>query len=272
MNIAIIGTGTLGSQVATLAALQGHQVAIYDVNAQILQQAQLRIARKLDEYLQAEKITLQMAARARQVLVTTTELEACGEADILIEAAPEALEVKRQLIEKLDRFTPLNTPIATTAANHPITAIASAAQKMPQRIAGLHFFGLTHMAQFIEVVRGDQTAPETITPLLYVARQMAEEVAVVNDVPGFLLQRVSNIYTNEALHILGEGNTDTATLDKLMESLGFDQGPIRKLDEIGIEESQQLTQHLYNAYYHEPRYRPHHLLDKLVQSGRQINE
>lgn len=268
MNVAIVGAGTIGTGVAQLAALYGHMVALYDVNFAAIKAAQEKIWRSMDKGVSLGKHTAQEATKAKAAILPTTKLENCAEADFIIEVGPENLDVKKKLIEKLDELSAERTVLATHTDSLSVMAIASAAKKHPQRIVGMHFFEPAHLVKLVEIVRIDQTTQNTIDQAVLLARDMERDVVVVRDTPGFLVNRVAQVYTRESLHLLNEGHVDSETIDRLMTSLEFRQGPFHWMDALGIDTHLTQQEQLFKATGELSRYRPHPLLRKMVQANR----
>lgn len=268
MNIAIVGAGLRGTSIAQVAALGGHAVAIYDLNGQLVQQARLRIVQSLDKQAGAGLIPRPEAERAKNVINTTTVLEQFADADFLIEAIPEKLDLKKALIEKLDRITPRTSVLATTSPTFSVTACATAAKRFPERVLGLHFFQPIVAHKLVEVVAGDASSKDMVERSLFWLRSLGKEPITVKDVPGFVAGRLTTVYLGEALRVLGEGSLDAPTIDKLMRDLSLPEGPFQQLDRMGLDSHLAATQALYDAYYGEPRYRPHYLHQKMIGANR----
>ncbi len=267
MNIAIIGAGVRGTSIAQVAALHGHKVALYDLNAELLQRAKLRLAQQLDRQVNAQTLTAAQAEQAKQVIGTTTTLEQFSEADFFIEAAPETLEVKQTLFERIDRFSPRTSVLASTTTTFPMTVLAAMAKRHPQRVIGMAFHPPIQAHPLVEVVTADQTAPDTIERVLFLLRNLEKTPVTTKDTPGRIATRLSTVYTGEALRLLGEGHVTPENVDTLMASLGVQQGPFRIMDALGIDTHLSITRALYDAYYQEARYRPHPIQQKMVQSN-----
>ncbi|MBZ0306207.1 MAG: 3-hydroxyacyl-CoA dehydrogenase family protein [Anaerolineae bacterium] len=268
MNIAVIGANPLGAGVAHVAALGDHMVALYDLNPLVLKSAQERIIRNLDKGVSLGKHTPEEAAKAKAAILPTTKLENCADADFIIEVGPENLDLKKKLAEKLDSMTPERVIYAVHTESISLTVIASAAKKFPQRVVGMHFFDPVHIIKLVEIVRAEQSTQNTIDQAVLMARTMEKEVVVVRDTPGFLVNRVAQVYTREALNLLGEGHVDAETMDRLMVSLNFRQGPFQWMDTVGVDAHLTQMEQLYEATGKLPRFRPHPLLRKMVQANR----
>lgn len=267
MNIAIVGAGTIGTGFAQLAMLAGNAVALYDTSTQALQRAQLRITRELEEGVQKGVIDYHKSVQVRKLLGSTTILEHCAEADVVIESAPEQLELKKMLFERLDKVAPQAVILASCTSTIPLTVMAGVAKRYPERVIGTHFLTNVQESKLVEIVRADQTSATTVDQIVTLMQQLGKEIIISKDAPGFVVNRVTSAYTNEALRLLGEGNLTAEAIDKLMESLEFKAGPFRLMDEAGIDTNLSAKQALYDATFHEPRFRPHFIQQKMVQAG-----
>jgi 3-hydroxybutyryl-CoA dehydrogenase len=268
MNIAIVGAGSRGTGIAQIAALAGHAVALYDLNTALLQQARIRIIQNLDRAVTSNQISREDAARAQNGIASTTVLEQFSEADFLIECIPEQLELKKSLFERMDRFTPRTSILATTSPTHSVTVIAGAAKRFPERVIGMNFYAPIVLHRLVEVVCADQTEKDMVDRSLYWVRGLGKDAVMVKDTPGGLTERARAIYLGEALRLLDEGDATVEGTDKLMEGLEVKLGPFRLMDSHGLDTLLAASERLFEITYGESRYRPHPLLKKMVNSGR----
>lgn len=262
-SVAILGAGTMGRGIAEVAALAGHLVWLYDPFETALERALVEI--RADLLKSAEKGRLvgtveETLARLRP----TQSLEACAEAAWVIEAVPEQLELKQELLGKLGELNEQSI-LASNTSTFSISAIA-AKIKRPQRVLGLHFFNPAQRMKLVEVVGGLQTDP----PLLKRARELMQswgkEPVQVQDAPGFLVNRVARPFYGEALRLYGEGIAKEH-LDWILRGLGFPMGPFELMDLIGLDINYAASTSVYQAFYGEPRYRPHPLQYQRVAAG-----
>jgi len=268
MNIAVIGAGTRGTGIAHVAVLGGHAVALHDLDPQKLARGKQRIEQGLDRLVVEGSLPAEKAAAAKALIFPIPTVERCAEADFIMECIPETLEIKKTLIEKLDRLAPRTSIITTTTLAFSISVVAAAAQRFPERVIGMHFFEPIPTRNLVELVPADKTAPEIITRCQNLLHQMSKSTVTAKDTPGFIVDRLTTLYTSEAVRLMGEGQTSAETIDKLLHSLGIEVGPFRLIDSIGVDTHLEMTKKLYTAFYYEPRYRPHPLQDQMVQSNR----
>ncbi len=266
-TIAVLGAGTMGAGIAHVTALGGFTTLLYDVAPEAAAAGYERVRAALRQGVELGKTTPEAAAAALARLFTTAALADCAVADLVIEAAPERLDLKRELFQKLDTVLPAAALLASNTSSLSITVLAGATRR-PQQVLGLHFFNPPQRMALVEVVRGDQTSDATLAAGLAFARALGKTPVVCRDTPAFIANRVARPYYGEAFRLLGEGGLDAATLDALMRSAGFKMGPCELMDLIGLDVNYAVTQSVYAAFFHDPRYRPHPLQPQMVAAGR----
>lgn len=257
-QIGVVGAGTMGAGIALTALQAGLRVVLYDVSADALNRAR--------EY--AEKhLTKKGNAEALQNLTLSRELSGLAETQIIIEAALEDLNTKRDIFGQLESMCPASTLLATNTSTLSITAIAGKLNH-PARVAGMHFFNPAPVLPLIEVIRGMQTRQETIDSLVELAQRLGKTPVVAKDTPGFIVNRCARPFYLEALRILEEGIATAEQIDLVMQlGGGFKMGPFRLMDLIGLDVSLAATQSIYEQTFHEPRYRPSRTQAQMVAAG-----
>ena len=266
-TVAVIGSGTMGRGIAQAAALAGHGVLLYDLTDEIVQKGLRTIRHSIEEGIRRGKTTAGDAAQAIAALSPTTDLAEAARADLVIEAVPEELELKRKVFGRLDAAAPPHTLLASNTSSLSISAIAGATHH-PTRVVGLHFFNPAHLMPLVEIIRGDQTSDETVAAGRAFVAGLGKTPVLCADSPGFIVNRVARPFYGEAFRLLGEQAADHETIDRLMRSLGFRMGPFELLDLIGLDVNLAVTQSVYDAYFQDPRYRPHPIQQRMVASGR----
>lgn len=266
-TIAVIGAGTMGSGIAQASALAGYRVILYDVADDLLAQALGQVEASIDKGVQLGKTAAEAAERARHAFQLTTSLAEAATADLVIEAAPEKLDLKRELFRTLDAAAPPDTILASNTSSLSINALAGATGR-PDRFVGLHFFNPAHIMKLVEVVRGDFTGEATLTAAVDFVRALGKTPVLCKDTPAFIVNRVARPFYGEALRLLGEDAADVATIDRLVKSIGFRMGPFELIDLIGCDVNLAVTQSVYDAYFQDPKYRPHPIQRRMVESGR----
>lgn len=266
-KVSIIGAGTMGRGIAQVSALAGLDVILYDVAESALAEARAQIGRSIDKGVALGKTETAVAEAAKSRLTTTTQLTDAAQVDLVIEAAPEKLDLKRQIFSTLDEAAPAHTILGSNTSSLSISAIAGAT-KRPSQVIGVHFFNPAHIMKLVEIIRGDLTGTETVESVAdYVAR-VGKTAVFCKDTPAFIVNRVARPFYGEALRLLGEDAADVETIDTLLKSLGFRMGPFELIDLIGCDVNFAVTQSVYDAYFQEPKYRPHPIQRRMVESGR----
>lgn len=266
-KIAVIGAGTMGAGIAQASALAGYGVTLYDVTDAVLDSSLAGIQASIDKGVERGKTEADWAKAAKLAIRTTTSLETAAQADLIIEAAPEKLELKREIFATLDAAAPAHTIFGSNTSSLSINALAGAVQRA-DRFLGVHFFNPAHIMKLVELIRGDFTSEETVTAVQTYVAKLEKTAVLCKDTPAFIVNRVARPFYGEAFRLLGENATDAATLDRLMRSIGFRMGPFELIDLIGCDVNLAVTQSVYDAYFQEPKYRPHPIQKRMVESGR----
>ncbi len=257
-TVAVLGSGTMGAGIAQAALAAGLPVVLYDVSAPALGRAQERIAAGLAK---------QGAPDAAARLTLATGLEQIAGAALVVEAAPEQLDLKRELFGRVGALCPTPAVIASNTSSLPIAALAGACPE-PQRVAGLHFFNPVHRMALVEVVRAPRTDDATIATLIAFTERLGKRPVLTRDTPGFIVNRVARPFYTEALRLLGDGVAPHDAIDDALRLAGgFPLGPFALMDLIGIDINFAVTSSLYEQSFGEPRYRPHHLQQQKVLQG-----
>ena len=265
-RVAVIGSGTMGRGIAQSAALAGYGVVLYDISREIVDQGIAAISASIDEGARRGKTAPDVAARAKAALAATTELADAASADLVIEAVPEEMALKRRVFAQLDAAAPAHAILASNTSSLSISAIAGATQR-PERVLGLHYFNPAHLMPLVEIIRGDRTSDETVAVAHDFVERLGKTPVLCIDSPGFIVNRVARPFYGEAFRLLGERAADHATIDRLIRSLGFRMGPFELLDLIGLDVNLAVTQSVYDATFQDPRYRPHPIQQRMVESG-----
>lgn len=265
--IGILGAGTMGAGIAQVAAGHGHNVVLYDVQAQFAQRGMERIRQGLERAVKKSQLTPQEMDTTLSHLWTTTDLSDLHTATIVIEAVPEELALKRDIFHALDHLCCPETILCSNTSSLSIAALAGATERA-DRVAGLHFFNPAPVMPLIEVVRADSTSDETISRLIDLARRWGKTPVVVKDTPGFIVNRVARPFYAEALRLLDHGVASVETIDRIVRAAGFKLGPFELLDLIGLDVNFAVTQSIYTAFFHEPRFKPHPIQQRMVEAKR----
>ncbi len=265
-TIGIIGAGTMGNGIAYVAASHGHAVVMYDVQLTLAQRGFEAIRATLQRHVDKKRIDQAELQVTLDRIQLTTDLSDMARAALVIEAVPEDLALKRDIFQTLDHICSPPVRLCSNTSSLSITALAGAT-KRPEQVAGLHFFNPAPMMALVEVVRGDRTSEATVGSLVDLARRWGKTPIVTRDTPGFIVNRVARPFYSEALRLLDQQVADAATIDRVMRAAGFKMGPFELLDLIGLDVNLAVTKSIYDAYFHEPRYRPHPLQQRMVDAG-----
>ncbi|UOR06580.1 3-hydroxyacyl-CoA dehydrogenase NAD-binding domain-containing protein [Hymenobacter aerilatus] len=267
MTIGIIGSGAMGAGIAQVAATAGHTVWLLDQNQAALQQAAQRIRQSLDKLAEKGKLMVEdaTAAFARiQLTENQTDFADCG---LVLEAIVEDLAAKQQVFREVERVVSANCVLATNTSSLSITSIAAACQ-WPERFVGIHFFNPAPLMQLVEVVPAVQTRPGLAKEVHALVQSWGKRPVLVQDTPGFIVNRVARPFYGEAIRLLEEGVADAATIDWAMTELGgFRMGPFALMDFIGHDVNYRVTESVWTAFFYDPRYRPSLTQKRLLEAG-----
>jgi 3-hydroxybutyryl-CoA dehydrogenase len=266
-KIGVLGAGTMGAGIAQVAAQAGFATLLYDISQEFIDNGLNRIRSFLQGSRERGKITADQEKQILDRLRSTTKLENFEGSDLIIEAVPEKLELKRDVFKQLDGICGRETLLATNTSSFSVTAIASNTQH-PERVLGLHFFNPPPLMALVEVVQGDRTASEVIDKATDLMQRMGKTPARAKDTPGFIVNRVARPFYNEALRILGDGDATVETIDRIMRLAGnFRMGPFELMDLIGHDVKFAATESLYRSFFEDPRFRPSPIQHKMVMGG-----
>jgi 3-hydroxybutyryl-CoA dehydrogenase len=266
-TIGVVGSGTMGSGIAQVAAQKGFEVILYDVKNEFLDRAFTRIRTFLADGEKRGKVTPEEAQAVEENLNSTTEIKAVAQVDLLIEAIPEDMALKRQLFQALDESAFEHTVFASNTSSLSITGLAGAVQR-PAQFAGLHFFNPVPLMKLVEVIEGQRTSAETVQRLMAFSEALGKVPVRAKDTPGFIVNRVARPFYGEAFRLLGERVASVETLDTILKQAGgFRMGPFELIDLIGMDVNFAVTQSVYQATFQEPRYRPHPIQQRMVEAG-----
>jgi 3-hydroxybutyryl-CoA dehydrogenase len=266
-SIAVIGAGTMGHGIAQVAAGAGYPVILRDVDRDSLARGVASIERNLEKGIKLAKLTEDDRDQTLQRIRGTTNLKDAVQADLIIEAAPEKLDLKQQLLRELESLAERPFYFATNTSSLSITEIAKASQN-PDRVVGMHFFNPVHVMRLLEIVVGKATAPETTAAVREVGRRMRKECIVVQDVPGFASSRLGVALGLEAMRMFEQGVASAPDIDKAME-LGYNHpmGPLRLTDLVGLDVRLSIAEYLHRELGSET-FRPPQILRQLVGEGK----
>ncbi|WP_019153111.1 3-hydroxyacyl-CoA dehydrogenase family protein [Robertmurraya massiliosenegalensis] len=266
-NIAVIGAGVMGRGIAYTAALAGNNVYLQDLHANVLDDAQAYIQKELEKSVGRGYVNQDIADETLRRLSFTTNIEsAASDADLVIEAVIEKMEVKMNVFKELDRICPPHTILATNTSTMSPTEIGAQTSR-PGKCVAMHFFNPAHKMKLVEIVRGLDTTNETYEKVKSIALTMKKEVVEVNEFPGFVTSRMNCLIGNEAMNMLMEGVASAEDIDKALKlGLNHPMGPLELADLVGLDSRLRNMEYLYQTL--GEKYRPCPLLIKYVKAGR----
>ncbi|MGE0192168.1 MAG: 3-hydroxyacyl-CoA dehydrogenase family protein [Planctomycetota bacterium] len=268
-NVLVIGSGTMGHGIAHVAAQAGFEARLFDVRPEAVRQGLDAIAANLAKGVEKGKVT----AEEREAVLSRLDAApgdlgvAARDADLVVEAVPEKLELKQAIFRTLGAESPGHAILATNTSSLPVAAIAEASGA-PERVLGLHFFNPVHIMQLLELVRTDATSPEIVEAARAVGERMGKTVIVVKDSPGFATSRLGLVLGLEAIRMVEEGVASAADIDTAME-LGYrhPMGPLKLTDLVGLDVRLGIAEHLAKVL-DDRRFDPPALLRQLVAEGK----
>jgi len=265
-KIGVVGAGTMGNGIAQAFAQAGFEVVMSDVAQAALDRAMKTIAGSYDRLIKKEKMTAEQKAAALGRIQTATELAALKDADLVIEAATENLELKLKIFRQLDTLAGADTVIASNTSSISITKLAAATQR-PDRVIGMHFFNPVPLMALVELIRGLQTSDATYAAVEEASKAVGKTPVQVRNSPGFVVNRMLCPMLNEAIFALGEGLATAAQIDEAMK-LGANHpiGPLALCDMIGLDVQLAVMNVLFEGFK-DPKYRPAPLLVEMVEAG-----
>jgi 3-hydroxybutyryl-CoA dehydrogenase len=265
-TIGIIGAGTMGSGIAQVCASAGLDVILTDVNEAIVEKAIATIARNLDRLVAKGKLSAVDKETALGHMKCSTSYDALAPADMVLEAAPENLEVKRTILKQIDRLIRPDAIVASNTSSVSITKLAAVVSH-PDRFIGMHFFNPVPVMALVEIVRGLQTSDTTHDAVEEIATKLGKTPITVKSSPGFVVNRILLPMLNEAFFVLAEGDADPTEIDEGMK-LGCNHpiGPLALADLIGLDVLLSVMQTIHDEFG-DSKYRPAPLLKEMVAAG-----
>jgi 3-hydroxybutyryl-CoA dehydrogenase len=266
-KLAVIGAGLMGSGIAQVASVAGYDVVLRDVTAEALDRGSSAIRTSLDRFVAKDKISREDADASLARVSTTTDLDAAADADIVVEAVFEALDVKHQVFRELDRIAPAGAVLATNTSAIPVTQIAAVTGR-PESVVGTHFFSPVPMMGLCELVRGFKTSDETLAAARAFAESVGKTCVVVNrDVAGFITTRLICALAMEAVRLLESGVASAEDIDTACRlGFGHPMGPLATTDMTGIDVLLHAAQNIYRDTADE-KFFPPETLSRMVSAG-----
>ncbi len=267
-KVAVLGAGLMGHGIAQVAAqIARCEVNLRDISQEFVDNGMRMINNSLQRFLKKQTVT---EAEAKEILARLHPMldlkEAVEDADLIVEAVPEKVEIKRSVFAEVDKFAKPEAIIASNTSSISITEIASATNR-PEKVCGMHFFNPPQLMKLIEIIRGAKTSDETVDIIVNVSKKMGKETVIVKkDSPGFIVNRILIPALNEAISLVHEGIADPEDVDKAITlGLNWPMGPIKLLDYLGLDTTLSIAELLRDEL--DPKYRPCPLLRQMVRAG-----
>ena len=267
-NIAVIGAGTMGNGIAHVFAQNGYQVNLIDISAEALDKAFKTIEKNLDRMLSKEKITAETKEKTLSNLHKITNLkEGVSNADLVVEAATENMDIKLSIFKEMDQFAPANCILSTNTSSISITKIA-AVTKRADKVIGMHFMNPVPVMKLVEVIKGYSTSNETLETIMELSKIIGKVPVEVNDFPGFVANKILMPMINEAIITLHEGVAGVEEIDTVMKlGMAHPMGPLQLADFIGLDVCLAILKVLQDGFGN-PKYAPCPLLVNMVTAGK----
>ena len=258
----------MGHGIAQVAAATGATVRINDVSAEAIDKGLSSIRANLDKGIEKGKVTEEQRDAVLGRLTAAPDLDAAaGESDLVIEAAPESLELKKQIFARVDAVAPAHAILASNTSSLPVTQIAEATAR-PDKVLGMHFFNPVHIMKLLEIVRADTTSQATVDAIVALGEAMGKDPIVVGDAPGFASSRLGLVIGLEAMRMFEQGVASAEDIDKAMtRGYGHPMGPLRLTDLVGLDVRLAIAEHLHKELDSEG-FRPPEILRRMVAEGK----
>ena len=267
-NIAVIGAGTMGNGIAHVFAQNGYKVNLIDISTEALDKAFKTIEKNLDRMLSKEKITTETKEKTLSNLHKITNLqEGVSDADLVVEAATENMDIKLSIFKEMDQFAPANCILSTNTSSISITKIA-AVTKRADKVIGMHFMNPVPVMKLVEVIKGYSTSNETLQTIMELSKIIGKVPVEVNDFPGFVANKILMPMINEAIITLHEGVAGVEEIDTVMKlGMAHPMGPLQLADFIGLDVCLAILKVLQDGFGN-PKYAPCPLLVNMVTAGK----
>ena len=267
MKVGIIGSGTMGSGIAQVAATAGCQVNLFDANQAILEKSKASLEKILIRLIEKGQIDTSEKNRIQSNINYVNSLKELSNSDLIIEAIIENLEIKKKVFSELETMVNDDCIIASNTSSLSIASIA-ASLKNPKRCVGIHFFNPAPLMKLVEVIPAIQTSYETLETSIDTISSWGKTVAIAKDTPGFIVNRVARPFYSEALRIYEEGVASFQAIDSSLKNLGgFRMGPFELMDFIGNDVNFTVTETVFKSFFFDPRYKPSFTQKRFAEAG-----
>ena len=265
--IGVLGAGTMGAGIAQVAAQNGNQVILVDVNQSQLDLAKSNLSLILSKLIEKEKISISDKSEIESRITYSSELQSFAPCQLIIEAILEDLTIKHKVFAALEEIVSSDCILASNTSSLSIASIGSVL-KNPSRVIGIHFFNPAPLMPLVEIIPAVQTAPNYLNSTLELIQSWKKITVVCKDTPGFIVNRVARPFYGEALRIYDEGISDFTTIDWAMTNFGgFKMGPFALMDYIGNDVNYAVTESVFSAFYFDSRFKPSFTQKRLKEAG-----
>lgn len=265
-RVGVLGAGTMGAGIAQVSIEAGYQVILVDVVPEIVERAGILLDKAWAKAVDKGKVTAETAAQYQDKLVRSTDIQDLKDADIVIEAVVENLEIKKKVQKQLSEICQADTILATNTSALSITEIAAATNR-PERVVGMHFFNPVPVMKLVEVIPGVVTRAEVTQAVAELAGKMGKEPVVAKESPGFIVNRILVPYMNEAANVFYEGIASAEEIDKAMKlGAGMPMGPLALADMVGIDIVLAVCD-FFHREFADSKYRPSLAFRQMVRAG-----
>lgn len=265
--IGVIGAGAMGSGIAQVAATAGHNVLVYDTNAEVLEKAATNLKTTLLKLVEKQKLSAEKSSNIINAVKYTSDLSLFKDCGLVIEAIVENLEVKKNVFSNLEKIVADSCVLASNTSSLSITSIAAAC-KNPNRLMGIHFFNPAAIMPLVEIIPGIATNESLVSEIKKLISGWGKVTVLAKDTPGFIVNRVARPFYSEALRIYEEGIADMPTIDWAMKEIGgFKMGPFELMDLIGHDVNYVVTETVWKQFYYDPRFKPALSQKRLLEAG-----
>jgi 3-hydroxybutyryl-CoA dehydrogenase len=265
--IGVVGAGTMGTGIAQVASTHGHNVFIYDTNAEQLEKAEEELRSILQRQVEKERMTQDKVNGILDRINFVEDITDYGECGLVIEAVIEDLDIKQDVFKRLEGIVPKDCILATNTSSLSIASVSSALKK-PGRFLGIHFFNPAPLMPLVEIVPGISTNDKTVKTARKLIDDWGKTTALAKDTPGFIVNRVARPFYSEAIRQLEEGVADVPTIDWAMKEIGgFRMGPFELMDFIGHDVNYKVTETVFKEFFYDPRFKPSFTQKRMVEAG-----
>lgn len=267
-NIVVIGAGTMGNGIAHTFAQKDFKVTLVDLNKESLENGIANISKNLDRMVAKEKISEVEKSNTLANISTSSDLsEVIKNADLIVEAATENLDLKLKIFKQMDEFSPKNCILATNTSSISITQIAAATSR-PDKVIGMHFMNPVPIMKLVEIIKGYSTSKETFETIFNLSKTLGKTPTEANDYPGFVANRILMPMINEAIETLYNGVAGVEEIDTVMKlGMAHPMGPLQLADFIGLDVCLAILNVMYDGFKN-PKYAPNPLLVNMVMAGK----